>query len=59
MRVATDVAAVSITAASWLQWLPPIAAGLSIVWLTIQIGDYIFVKRRIPQCIMKMLFGGK
>ena len=57
-KLVADIAAVSVTAAALMQWLPPIAAGLSIVWLSIQIVDYIFVKR-IPQCIKKMLSGGK
>lgn len=54
-KVALDTAAVSITAASLMQWLPPTAAALSIVWLTIQIVDYVFVKRRIPQCLLNWL----
>lgn len=39
-----DAAAVSVGIATWVQWLPPIAAALSIIWLLIQISDYIVRK---------------
>ena len=32
-----DVGAVSVAGAAFIGWLPPVAAGLSIVWLTMQI----------------------
>ena len=51
LKHVADVAAVSITAATLMQWLPPIAAGLTIIWVVIQILDYLLVKRRIPQCL--------
>lgn len=42
LKTVADVAAVSVTAASLMSWLPPIAAGLSIIWLTIQIGAWFY-----------------
>lgn len=42
VKVIMDVAAVGITAASIIKWLPPIAAAFSIVWLTLQIGEKIY-----------------
>ena len=39
-----DLGAVSIWAAAMMELLPPIAAALSIVWLSIQIVDYIVKK---------------
>ena len=44
---AADVAAVSIGAGTVIDALPAVAAGLSIVWLTIRIGEWLWrtVKR--------------
>lgn len=39
-----DAAAVSVGVAAWVEWLPPIAAALSILWLLIQISDYMWKK---------------
>lgn len=41
MKQVADVAAVSATAGAIMQWLPPIAAGLSIVWVLIRIYEYV------------------
>ena len=38
---ALDAVAVGAGFASWLDWLPPIAALLSILWLSIQIGTWV------------------
>ncbi len=37
IRYSADAAAVSVTAATFVGWLPSIAAVLSIIWMTIQI----------------------
>jgi hypothetical protein len=37
--IAADVAAVGIAGAAWMQWLPAIAAAISIVWFLIQIWE--------------------
>ena len=39
---AIDALAVSASFASFLNWLPPIAAFLSIIWLVIQIGSWVY-----------------
>lgn len=41
-----DGAAVGVWLAAMSNWLPPIAAALSIVWLLIQIGDWCLRKWR-------------
>ena len=41
---ALDLTAFGIIGASWMEWLPTIAAALSIVWLLIRIGDWIYAK---------------
>jgi hypothetical protein len=45
-----DAAAVTVAGATWFNWLPDIAAGLSIVWLLIRIWESETVKslRRKP-----------
>ena len=44
VRHTIDVCAVGLSAACVMQWLPPVAAGLSIIWLTLQIGNFIYTK---------------
>lgn len=39
-----DGIAVTFAAASIMKWAPPIAAILSCIWLTIQIGDWVYKK---------------
>ena len=39
-----DLAAYGIIGASWMDWLPYIATALTIVWLAIRIGDWIYAK---------------
>lgn len=48
-KTAIDVGAVGVAAASWLEYLPAIAAVLSIVWLSIQIGVWTYnqIKKRM------------
>jgi hypothetical protein len=41
---AVDVAAVGVAGATWVDWLPDVAAGLSIVWLLIRIWESETVK---------------
>lgn len=45
-----DAVAVTVAGATWVDWLPDIAAGLSIVWLLIRIWESETVKslRGIP-----------
>lgn len=40
-----DAAAVGVAGAAWINWLPDVAAGLSIVWLLIRIWESETVKR--------------
>lgn len=40
-----DAAAVGVAGATWVDWLPDIAAGLSIVWLLLRIWESETVKR--------------
>ena len=40
-----DAVAVGVAGATWVDWLPDIAAGLSIVWLLIRIWESETVKR--------------
>lgn len=47
-----DAVAFGVAGATWLDWLPDIAAGLSIVWLLIRIWESETVKRltgRMPE----------
>lgn len=47
-----DAVAVGVAGATWIDWLPDIAAGLSIVWLLIRIWESETVKRltgRMPE----------
>jgi len=39
-KIVADLGAVSVTAAALMQWLPPISAALSIIWLSIQIYEW-------------------
>lgn len=45
VKTVLDIAAFSATIAAIVQWLPPVAAVLSIIWLSIQILDYLIKKR--------------
>ena len=45
-KLVVDAAAAGVTVAAILQWLPPIAAALSIVWLCIQITEWALNKRK-------------
>jgi hypothetical protein len=42
VKLAVDAAAACVTCASLMNWLPPIAAGLSILWLLVQLGDWVY-----------------
>jgi predicted small integral membrane protein len=42
VKLAADGIAVSAAVASWMTWLPPIAALLSIIWLLLQIGTWVY-----------------
>lgn len=46
MKHAADFAAVTTAGFSFLGWLPPISAALSILWLSIQIIEWVLKKRR-------------
>lgn len=39
-----DAAAVTVAGATWIDWLPDVAAGLSIIWLLIRIWESETVK---------------
>ena len=39
VRGTLDVASVTVVGLALMDWLPPLAAGLSIVWVLIQIGE--------------------
>ena len=39
-----DAVAVGVAGATWIDWLPSIAAGLSIIWLLMRMGDWIYEK---------------
>lgn len=43
-KIALDVAAGSVAVAALMEWLPPIAAALSIIWLSIQVGEWCWKK---------------
>jgi hypothetical protein len=45
-----DATAAGAAFASWLGWLPQIAALFSIIWLSIQIGEWIYKKWRAWKC---------
>ena len=45
-RHAVDVLAGSVAVATLMQWLPPIAALMSIIWLGIQIYDHFSKKKK-------------
>jgi hypothetical protein len=44
-KTAVDVTAVSAAAASYLTWLPEIAAAFSILWFAVRIYDYFRFER--------------
>lgn len=44
VKYTLDVGAVGVTAATLLDYAPKVAAVFSIVWLAIQIGDWIYKK---------------
>ena len=44
-KYALDAGAIGVTIASIASWLPPTAAALSIIWLSIQIFDYFWKKK--------------
>ena len=46
IRHTVDVIAGSVTVAALMQWLPPIAALMSIIWLGIQIYEHFSKKRK-------------
>jgi hypothetical protein len=46
VRYVLDAVAFSSVIASFTGVLPPIAAGLSIIWLTIQIGEWTYHKMK-------------
>ena len=37
VKYAVDVAAVSVTGAALMEWLPPLAAALTVIWTAIRI----------------------
>ena len=41
IRTTTDVAAGSIAVGAVVQWLPPIAAALTVIWLCIRLYEYV------------------
>ena len=41
---ALDLTAFGAAGAVWVDWLPPIVAILSIIWLTIRICDWIYAR---------------
>jgi hypothetical protein len=45
MKNVTDACAAGLSAACVMEWVAPIAAVLSLVWLVIRIGDYFIFKR--------------
>ena len=45
-KIYLDLSAIGVTVAAFAQWLPPIAAAFSILWLSTQLYDYWIVKRR-------------
>ena len=45
-RTVADVLAGGTAIATLMGWLPPIAAGLSIIWLCIQIYDHFYGKKK-------------
>ena len=44
-KYTVDAVAVGVAGATWVDWLPDVAAGLSIVWLLIRIWESDTVKR--------------
>lgn len=44
VRYVLDAASIGVTTAALLKILPAVAAGLSIIWLCIQIGEWIYKK---------------
>lgn len=53
-----DALAVGGAAVVWMDWLPSIAAILSIVWLTIRIGDWLWAHggKRLWLRMKRLLF---
>ncbi len=53
-----DVVAIGGATATWIDWLPDIAAGLSIVWLALRIGDWLWQKcgKRAWARVRRLLF---
>ncbi len=46
VKTVGDIAAGSVAIATLVQWLPTIAAGLSVLWLLIRIYEYVLEKFR-------------
>ncbi len=44
IKTVGDVAAGSVAIATLVQWLPTLAAGLSVIWLAIRIYEYVMEK---------------
>ena len=49
IRIGGDIIAVSLIIGTLLSWLPNIATALSIIWLLMQIGDWIYKKWKSKQ----------
>ena len=46
VKIGLDVAAIANAAVVFIGWLPNIAAGLSVIWLLIQIYDWMKKKKK-------------
>lgn len=46
-KIAVDIVAGGVTVAALIEWLPPIAAALSILWLSIQVGEWVWKKWKL------------
>ena len=48
-KQAADVVSVGVAGATLVDWLPSIAAGLSIIWLLMRMADWIYEKFKPPK----------